>query len=76
MQMNRNRVYADFLDVLLQTDRLGIQLDAHKNRQVVGKQGLVSVSGSKTAVMVIPADEALMIALETWRIYQQKRGEQ
>jgi len=51
---------------------LGIDLDAAKNRRVVGAEGVISRDSSPVKVMVIPTDEELLIARETARIIREK----
>jgi len=47
---------------------IGLQLDAEKNEEHSGEPHLVSHPESSVAVMVIPTNEELVIALETERI--------
>ncbi|MEE9187645.1 MAG: acetate kinase, partial [Bacteroidota bacterium] len=51
---------------------LGINLDRSKN-QSEDKEKIITTSQSKTAVLVVPTNEELVIALETMRIV--KEGE-
>ena len=46
---------------------LGIEMDQERN-EAVPPNGIVSVDGARTAVLVIPTDEELMIARETARL--------
>lgn len=50
-------------------DYLGIELDSHKNNEVYGQEEDVSSERSKP-VFVIPANEELMIALETQNVVE------
>ena len=45
----------------------GVVLDASRNQQMVGKEGLISGDGSKVGVYAIPTDEELLIARDTVR---------
>jgi acetate kinase len=47
---------------------LGIELDASRNDQVVGSEGRIDRDGSRVNVWVIPTDEELLIARDTWRV--------
>jgi len=46
---------------------LGIQIDAARNEAVMGKEGEISTEGSRIRVMVIPTNEELLIARDTFR---------
>jgi acetate kinase len=46
---------------------LGIQVDPARNGAVVGKEGDISTEGSRVRVMVIPTNEELLIARDTFR---------
>ena len=48
-------------------DQLGLQLDAAKNEALRGQEGEISAAGSKVRVFVIPANEELVVARETFR---------
>ena len=45
----------------------GIELDASRNQQMVGKEGLISADGSRVGVYAIPTNEELLIARDTVR---------
>ena len=45
---------------------LGIKIDNKKNKKI--KEGIISSSNSKVKVLVIPADEEKMIAIETKKV--------
>ena len=45
----------------------GLKLDENKNEQAVGKEAQVSTDDSKLRVFVIPTDEELLIARDTFR---------
>ena len=48
---------------------LGVTLDPARNdATVLGREGLVSVDGARTAAWVIPTDEELLIARDTYRV--------
>jgi acetate kinase len=50
-------------------DWLGINIDTAKNDAVgVGGEGRVDASGSRVELWVIPTDEELLIARDTWRV--------
>lgn len=44
---------------------LGVEIDVDKNKNLRGKEALISTPESKVAVCVIPTDEELMIASDT-----------
>jgi acetate kinase len=46
---------------------LGFQLDPARNNGVVGKEGEVSADSSRARIMVIPTNEELLIARDTFR---------
>ena len=46
---------------------LGIELDPERNAALVGKEGEISTDGSRVRVMVIPTNEELLIARDTFR---------
>lgn len=47
---------------------LGIELDESKNKGLRGKEALLTTEGSKVKVVVIPTDEELMIATDTYEL--------
>ena len=47
---------------------LGIQIDVTRNAAVVGKESEISTDGSRVRVMVIPTNEELLIARDTFRV--------
>jgi acetate kinase len=53
-------------------DWLGISIDSARNAALVGadgeREGRIDASGSRVAVWVIPTDEELLIARDTWRV--------
>lgn len=50
-------------------DWLGIALDEERNSKVLGGvEGRIDREGSRVAVWVIPTDEELLIARDTWRV--------
>lgn len=49
-------------------DWLGISLDAEKNSGMAGKEGRIDRDGSRVELWVIPTDEELLIARDTWRV--------
>ena len=46
----------------------GLHLDARKNQDSVGREGLISTDDSKLLVYAIPTDEELLIARDTVRV--------
>src|SRR4029079_9227760 len=49
-------------------DWLGIRLDAAKKDQMVVGEGRIDAEGWRVALWVIPTDEELLIARDTWRV--------
>jgi acetate kinase len=49
-------------------DWLGISLDVEKNAGMAGKEGRIDRDGSRVELWVIPTDEELLIARDTWRV--------
>ena len=49
-------------------DWLGIQLDDSLNTALVGTEGRMDAKGSRVELWVIPTDEELLIARDTWRV--------
>ncbi len=47
---------------------LGIQLDPEKNAATCGTEARIDREGSRTELWVIPTDEELLIARDTWRV--------
>jgi len=54
-------------------ETLGIRLDPQKNEKALGREALIHSPESQIAVMVIPTNEALKIALDTYQICMQRR---
>ncbi len=50
---------------------LGIVLDRKLNEDAVGKAATISAAGSQVSVLVVPTDEALQIAIETYDVLQE-----
>lgn len=48
----------------------GLRIDAAKNSETVGREGLISTKDSKLAAYAIPTDEELLIARDTVRVIQ------
>src|SRR5271157_1331448 len=46
----------------------GLKIDAAKNQQTVGREGLISADNSKLLAYAIPTDEELLIARDTVRV--------
>ncbi len=55
-------------------DALGIRLDENRNLEATGTEMQISVDGARPAVWVIPANEELLIARETVRCIDGRRG--
>ena len=50
-------------------DWLGINLDAEANdRMINGAEGRIDAPGGRVELWVIPTDEELLIARDTWRV--------
>lgn len=49
---------------------LGIALDGPHNDSLMGTEGIISAKGSRTRVMVIPANEEVVIAREVFRFME------
>ncbi len=47
---------------------LGVVLDKSRNAEAVGREAVISAEGSRTAVLVVPTNEELQIAIETYEI--------
>jgi len=47
-------------------ERLGISIDENKNKDAIGKEADISAENSKVKVLVVPTNEELMIAKETF----------
>jgi acetate kinase len=54
-------------------DRLGIVLDPERNRATRGAEGVVSADSSRVKVLVIPANEELVVAREVKRFLENNR---
>lgn len=46
----------------------GLTLDAERNKEMVGREGMISMAGSKLLAYAIPTDEELLIARDTVRV--------
>ncbi|MGH7616171.1 MAG: acetate kinase, partial [Gemmatimonadaceae bacterium] len=49
-------------------DALGIVADDAKNSTLVGHEGRFDAVGARVELWVIPTDEELLIARDTWRV--------
>ena len=47
---------------------LGIKIDDSRNSALVGSEGRMDAKGSRVELWVIPTDEELLIARDTWRV--------
>jgi len=54
--------------IISRLEAIGCKLDDEKNEAAFGKQAVISTDNSKTPALVIPTNEELMIARETFRI--------
>jgi acetate kinase len=62
---NSPEVRARICDAL---DWAGLKIDAVRNQQTVGREGLISTDDSKLLAYAIPTDEELLIARDTVRV--------
>ena len=46
----------------------GLAIDAERNKEMVGREGVISAEGSKLLAYAIPTDEELLIARDTVRV--------
>lgn len=49
---------------------MGVELDQEKNKTIFGEEAIISTSGSKVKVLVVPTDEEFMIASDTQALIQ------
>ena len=54
--------------ICAELDWLGISLDPARNASLTGAEGRIDAEGSRVALWVIPTDEELLIARDTWRV--------
>ena len=47
---------------------MGIELDEAKNKSLAGGEGRIDAAKSRVEIWVIPTDEELLIARDTWRV--------
>jgi acetate kinase len=55
--------------ILQGLEPLGISLDQQCNIDAVGREAVISTEDSRVRVLVVPTDEALKIAVDTYEIY-------
>jgi acetate kinase len=55
-------------------DQLGIVLDAEKNNSTRATETVISATGSRVKIMVIPTNEELVVARETRRFLENKKN--
>jgi acetate kinase len=55
-------------------DQLGIVLDAEKNQSTKAREAVISAPGSRVKVMVIPANEELVVAREVKRFLENQQN--
>ena len=58
-------------EVMTDMEWMGIDFDFEKNNQLKGKETLLTRPGSKVTVMVVPTNEELVIATDTYEIVTQ-----
>jgi acetate kinase len=51
-----------------------VEIDSNLNESVRGSEGLISAADSRVKVMVIPANEELVVAREAGRFIQKNRN--
>jgi len=56
-------------------DWLGMSVDAERNAALTGSEGRFDAAGSRVQLWVIPTDEELLIARDTWRVVNGKLAE-
>jgi acetate kinase len=54
--------------ICAELDWLGIALDPSRNASLTGAEGRIDAAGSRVELWVIPTDEELLIARDTWRV--------
>jgi len=54
--------------ICAEMDWLGISLDPARNASLPGSEGRIDAEGSRVELWVIPTDEELLIARDTWRV--------
>ena len=54
--------------ICAEMDWLGISLDPSRNASLAGSEGRIDGEGSRVELWVIPTDEELLIARDTWRV--------
>jgi acetate kinase len=55
-------------------DWCGLSLDQAKNGTAIGTEAIISSPAVRVRACVIPSDEEAIIARETARLFQRKRG--
>ncbi len=55
-------------------DALGVEFDSRENARLQGKEGCISRESSPVKVFVIPTDEELLIARDTYQCVTEKSG--
>ena len=55
-------------------DALNVEIDKDLNNQIHGKEALISTPNSKIKIAVIPTDEEVMIARDTYFFYQKEHN--
>ena len=52
---------------------MGIKIDEEKNKAAFGVEAVISTDDSKVTVAVIPTDEELLVAMDTYKIVRGKK---
>ena len=52
-----------------------IEFDKEKNCKLRGKEEIISKPGSRVTVMIVPTNEELMIAQDTYEIVSKMKGQ-
>jgi acetate kinase len=60
--------------ILSEMESLGIEVDEQKNKAVVGKEGEIQTDKGKIKVFVIPTNEELAIARDTYQTTIDKKN--
>jgi len=57
-------------------DSMGLHLDRMRNETAVGEEAIISAADSPTAILVVPTDEELKIAIDTYEIHINRSARQ
>ncbi|HEX7411039.1 MAG TPA: acetate kinase, partial [Bacteroidales bacterium] len=53
---------------------MGIEFDKEKNNKLRGKEDIISKPGSHVTIMIVPTNEELVIAQDTYEIVAKMKG--